>query len=133
MVVLSVTQILLMREAELSSSNIGNGLNVIRGCHFNEAGQFYAGLFSYGIGLERLMKLIIMYSHFELYGRHPTSKEFKSYGHKLNEMMSEVKSISLRLHIDGLSKTLEDDIISEIVEQVSAFAEKSRYYNLDNL
>jgi hypothetical protein len=51
---------LLNREAALSAQLLGNGLTSIRKYDFSSKGIFYSGMFSISIGLERILKIILV-------------------------------------------------------------------------
>ena len=122
---------LLGREAELAAQQLGNGLSSIRKYNFSAMGFFYTGIFSVTIGLERLLKLIILFDYKKRNQTYPNNDYLKKKGHKLSNLLEEAKSINSTNNY-GVDETVFDDSLSQvIIEFLNDFANQSRYYNLD--
>lgn len=119
----------------MASMSLGLGYTNLRKYNFGETGYFYSSMSLITIGLERLMKLIVIYDHRINYGKFPSNNELKSeYGHKLHNLFS--KSIDInsnRKYRNDCDALKEDSIYASIITFLSDFAEKARYYNLDCL
>ncbi|MBO9632302.1 MAG: hypothetical protein J7578_04240, partial [Chitinophagaceae bacterium] len=76
------TKILLSKEAALSSMNLGVGLTFIRKYDFAKLGFIYQSFFSLSIGLERIMKLILLYEYIYNHNSYPNFGYLKSKGHR---------------------------------------------------
>lgn len=128
------TELLLTREAALAAVSIGNGLTQVSRYNYAEVGYFYSGIFSYCIGLERVLKLILIDEHrLQHDGAFPSNEELKSHGHRLSDLIDLAVSISDRHGLGVDSSDLHDDIIKSIVVFLTDFAVGARYYNLDCL
>lgn len=125
----------LRREASMSSMAIGMGLTQIRKYDFKQNGYFYSGLLSYTSGIERLLKLILIYDYrLNNGGIFPNNSYLKSLGHKLNDLIDKAKKINVA-HSLGLNDNFldQDNIYKLIISLLTDYAVQARYYNLDYL
>lgn len=114
---------LLLIEGSLTAFALADGLDCLRKANVYEKGMYYKAFFSLSIGLERLLKLIIMYEYrIRNNGNFPDNKEIKTKGHNLYEMFNIV-----------VPEILENDLYNNIIKFLSNFAKTTRYYNLDVL
>lgn len=114
---------LLLIEGSLSAYALANGLDCLRKANVYEKGMYYQAFFSLSIGMERLLKLIIIYDYrIKNSGKFPDNKEIKQKGHDLYEMISALEP-----------QLLENEIYKNVIEFLSEFAKNTRYYNLDVL
>jgi hypothetical protein len=120
---------LLLKEGNLSMSSIGHGLTLLRKADLFSKGEFYQSFFQLTIGLERLMKLIIIQNYRIVHREFPTNQVLRSYGHKIDELYSEVSGY----YSGRLGNPIDLPICKEILSMLSSFATSSRYYNLDEL
>ena len=75
---------LLLLEGSLSGYAIGEGLECLRKANIYEKGMYYQAFFSLSIGIERLLKLIIIYEYRENHtGEFPDNNYIKNKGHKI--------------------------------------------------
>lgn len=113
----------LANEALLTSSLLGNGLNSLRKADLYNKGLYYQGFFSLSIGIERLLKIIVInkyrVDHDEAF---PTDINPRDFGHDLIKLCeyTDIKMNSNPLHI-------------KILTFLNDFAKKSRYYNIDSM
>jgi len=115
---------LLLNEAKLTCSMLGNGLNSLRKSSILNVGLYYQSFFSLSIGIERLLKIIIIIKYrCENNGFFPTSEEIKvkSFGHNIIKL------------IDFLDIKIENEIELKILEFLNNFSKKSRYFNIDGI
>lgn len=115
---------LLLNEAKLTCSMLGNGLNSLRKSNLFNLGLYYQSFFSLSIGIERLLKIIIITKfRCENNGLFPISEEIdlKSFGHNIIKL------------IDYLDIKIEDKIELKILEFLNDFNKKSRYFNIDGI
>ena len=114
---------LLLLEGSLSGYAIGEGLECLRKANIYEKGIYYQAFFSLSIGIERLLKLIIIYDYRENHiGEFPDNNYIKSKGHDLYEMFEIINP-----------QILENRTYNAIIKFLSNFAQTTRYYNLDIL
>ena len=111
---------LLANEASLTSSLLGSGLNALRRADTYNKGLYYQAFFSLSIGIERLLKIIIINQHrCKNDGAFPKDIELKKLGHNLIELCEHTGiSFTNSLHI-------------KIIEFLGNFSMKARYYNID--
>lgn len=113
----------LANEAALTSSLLGNGLNTLRKADMYNKGLYYQAFFSLSIGIERLLKIIIInqyrVANNEVF---PTDINPKKLGHDLIKLCeyASIKFESDSLHI-------------KIINFLNDFSKKSRYYNIDSM
>lgn len=114
---------LLANEAHLTKSLLSTGLHALRKADVEHMGLFYQALFSLSIGLERMLKIImIMKFRVKNDGGFPENHEVKNCRHNLKKLLKEIDVVSF-------NNEISDDIISFL----NAFADKDRYYNFDSL
>lgn len=114
---------LLLIEGSLASTILAEGLNCLRKADIYQKGMYYQAFFSLSIGIERLLKLIIIYDYrAKNSGKMPENRVIKEKGHNLYEMINIVAP-----------KILENDLNKIIIRFLSEFAKYSRYYNLDTI
>lgn len=112
---------LLANEATLTASMLSSGLHALRKANTFQKGLFYQAFFSLSIGIERLLKIIIITQYrCKNEGEFPVSKQLKNYGHDLLKLSEIVGATNY-----------EKDIHKEILSFLSKFAKSSRYYNID--
>lgn len=131
----SEQDILLSRESALASLSLSNGLELIRKYDFVKHGYATQAFFMLSIGLERLLKLIVIYNYRRLNQNvFPENAVLKKAGHNIKKLLNEAKKIAYDLGKSDLFETLESDpIYTLIVDFLTDFAHKARYYNLDIL
>ncbi len=114
---------LLANEASLTSSLLGNGLNSLRKANIYNKGLYYQAFFSLSIGVERLLKMIVITQYrSEHDGEFPVDIDMRKLGHNLNKLCQNT-SIKFK----------KDSIHEKIVMFLDDFARKSRYYNIDSM
>lgn len=128
-------EILLVREASMASMSIGIGLTHIRKYDFVQPGFFYSSLYSITTGIERLMKLILIYRYrVENSDKFPNNGQLKAFGHNISDLFSLSLSINSQFGFKNEDDLFKKDILYGIILNfLSDFATQSRYYNLDTL
>ena len=128
------TYSLLAQEGYLISSCLATGLTELRKADVHHKGAFYTALFNLSIGLERLMKAVVIIDHMlEHNMKAPTTKILKSYGHNILDLHVTCVGISAKrgLHIKPYAEF--DAIDQGVLRSLNDFAIISRYHNLDSL
>jgi len=126
--------ILLSREASMSAMAVGQGLTSLRKYDFGQTGYFYSSLLQLTTGIERLLKIIIIYKHRLNHNRFPDNKELRNYGHNLNELFSHSVEIAEEFECSKfIIRSPEKLLCNNIIILLSDFAMQARYYNLDIL
>lgn len=130
----SPTFVLLSQEAYLARSSLAGGLTSLRNATFPDKGAFYAGFFNTSIGLERVMKLIVVVDHMLQSNYVPPSKsQLKAYGHDLVALYASCVVAAQRIGLVAIHPPIIGSIEERILVFLSEFATWSRYYNLDSL
>lgn len=128
------TKNLLAKEAALSSMNLGVGLTFIRRYDFTSLGFIYQSFFSLSVGLERIMKLILLYEYIYVHNSYPDFKYLKSKSHRLTDLWTEVRKLVAKYSCSKYFDYLDSDpIFSIIIQNLSDFATQNRYFHLNEL
>lgn len=122
---------LLLKEAGLSSSCIGQGLTSLRKANFVTKWNYYQAFFLLTIGIERLLKIIIITNYrAENGGAFPSNKYLKGLGHDIKQLIAITEGYN---YGNYKPKPITDEIQLDIVDFLTIFAKTSRYYNIDAL
>lgn len=126
---------LLLREASLASKNLGIGLTELRKYSFANKGSFFHSMVSITTGMERLLKLIVIYTYrIDNNGSFPSNRILKNqYGHKINNLISSVRSFEETKKYGVDWSTIDEGISLRIISLLADYANFARYYNLDYL
>ena len=125
----------LTREVSLAAQVLCSGLTALRKAEMTRTGTYYEAFFALSIGFERLCKIAIILDYaIDHDGAFPTDKRLKNIGHDLERLLCESRRIRAKHPItDHLSMFPEDAAVTRIISFLSAFAQTTRYYNLDFL
>ncbi|MCB9312419.1 MAG: hypothetical protein H6568_06605 [Lewinellaceae bacterium] len=127
-------QNLLFKEAALSSMNLGVGLTFLRKYNFAQLGFIYQAFFSLSVGIERLIKLMILYEYIYNNDNYPPKNFLKSKGHDIEKLFEEAKILAKKYSQEHLIDKIEKcEISSKIIKNLSDFAKVNRYFQLDKL
>lgn len=125
----------LAREAGIAGHSISSGLEALRKANYADKGLYNHAFFGLSIGLERLLKLIVLIDFAILNGgTYPDDTYFRKLGHNIQLLYSEARIVHERLskprdRFEIPSSGLESDIIAFLAR----FATSTRYYNLNFL
>jgi hypothetical protein len=127
-----------LREADIARMAIADGLASLRKANHMEHGYYNRAFFGLSIGLERLLKLVILIDYGLTHdGEYPTNRLFKTaYGHDLVKLFAAAEKVRVRLSNENraFQWSLPDpDLARRIFAVLSEFGRQSRYYNLDLL
>lgn len=127
--------IALMREASMSSMAIGTGLTHIRQYDFTCTGFFYSGVLSFTSGVERLLKIILIYDYRLNNGdAFPNNGYLKALSHRLDSLLTKAREINKNQSLNVNDSFFDQDsLYQRLVSFLSDFAVQARYYNLDYL
>jgi hypothetical protein len=126
----------LIQEAGIAAELLAAGLGALRKANYAQQRLYYHAFFGLSIGLERLMKLVVLIDYvIENGGQFPDSNWLKrTYGHNLIRLFSGTKQVRSSFSPSELRWELEDeDVTNSILFVLSDFATATRYYNLDLL
>jgi hypothetical protein len=127
--------LLLQQEGYLIRTSLAQGLTLLRSANLDEKGHYYGAFFGLSVGLERLIKVIIILDHMANNALIPPNRSLlKKYSHDLNALFSHSQVIASAKPRHPLCSIVSGTIEDEIVKHLSAFAENcGRYANLDSL
>jgi hypothetical protein len=122
------------KEASMSAVSICVALTHIRKYDFVRFGYFYSAMSMYATGIERLLKLIIIYDYrINNNDQFPDNNYLKKYSHKIVDLVETVKEYKNKYSMNKIEDIFVDDIYNKIIKVISDFAIQARYYNLDYL
>lgn len=125
--------LLLIREAGLASMAIGEGLTFLRKNNFTKHPYALYSFFSLTTGLERLLKLILIYEYRKVNSDFPKNNYLKKYSHNLIDLFEKAKQIANSIGCVETYSDVNNKICTNILILLNEFAKSSRYYNLDML
>lgn len=124
----------LEHEAQLTQSILTSGLQEIANAELTDyrKGRFYGGAFQLSMGLERLMKLIVILDHMLKNEYKPPSEKYLriEIGHNLEKLYKRIKNLSIEHREEAFC---EESHEYETLKVLSDFAMGARYYNLNKL
>ena len=134
---LSESFALLQQEGFLTRSSLLAGFNSLRKANVDDInkGFFYSAFFELSIGLERLMKLVIVIDYMSKNNLAPmTDEELKNkYGHRIESLYIACKKLSTEMNRPNENFFDQADFEWNIIHFLHEFALSSRYYNLSKL
>lgn len=113
-------------EAIVVSEQLAQGVYYISHIHKND-NIYYPMFFNLSIGFERLFKLIIVTNR--IINGEITKTKIKSFNHNLSTLKEQVDDIAKNYNTP--SQHIENPIHTSIIDALSEFAKKDRYYNFD--
>ena len=118
------------REAELAKRLACSGLTALRKATPSRPGIYYDAFFGRSNALERFAKLAWLIDECtQRNGAFPTDQDLRTVGHDIEAL---VKKATLIASKRGQSQPFpSDNITDHIIKFLSAFAERTRYYNID--
>src|SRR5882757_10700227 len=127
--------IALSREAGVAAMSMAEGLTAMRKADFTRHAYASHSFFAVSIGLERLMKLIVLYEYWLTHNKKfPDNGYLKSLGHQIVKLFEVCLQIAEKHGYSSYFEAIKDDpLCREILAFLDDFAVKSRYYNLDSL
>jgi len=121
---------LLQKEAYLIHSCLAKGLTDFKKANLGSLGLYYTGLFQLTIGIERLTKIIFIVNYMKFNNLKLPNKILE--GHKISELVNECINISKHNKYDQEIFNY-GEIKLDIINLLTAFAEKTRYENINKL
>jgi len=128
--------LLIQQEAFLARSSLLSGLDALRKANVNDTdkGRFYESFFLLSIGLERLMKLMVICHHMANNQLNtPSNAVLRAAGHNLLDLYEACCNIAISEMPRPPAFVRDGELEFEILRFLSEFAIYSRYYNLDKI
>ena len=124
---------LLTLEGYLFHGALTHGLTALRSADVSRKGSFYTAFFQLSIGLERLMKVVVLIDHMARNSLAlPSNKTLKDLGHDLVELFDHLHGLPNPAP-NPLTTIKRDSVAFAILTFLSEFAKRTRYYSLDSL
>ena len=124
---------LINSECQFTQEIINIGITQIRKADCQKRGLYYQAFTCLSVGLERLMKLILVTQTYKDENRFLSEEELKGIGHKISDLYSRCREIGIQYNIRG-NFSENDELYNKIIHILSEFAETghdNRYYNLN--
>ena len=124
---------LINSECQFIQEMINMGMTQIRKANFQKKGLYYESFTCLTVGLERLLKLIIILDNYNDSNTFYTQEQLKRLGHKINNLYSKCVNIGNKYGVDK-KYSENDNIYNSIIDILSEFADNggnNRYYNLN--
>lgn len=124
---------MLSQEGSLAQNSLLSGIEALGKLNYDKTGTFYAAFFQLSIGLERLMKIVVIIDYkIKNDLRNPPGKQIRSLGHDLVAAYGVCKQLASD-RSKNMSQWYEPDTAEhDVLVHLSQFAKGARYYNLDS-
>ncbi|MEE5059309.1 hypothetical protein V2J93_10970 [Pseudomonas alliivorans] len=133
----SRTFTLLQQEGHLARTSLLAGIDLLLKANLDDRkiGNFYSAFFQLTIGIERILKLVVITHHMlENDYKPPTDEELrKKYGHNIKATYLYALSIHNKWGDEKVAAPISGSAEDEILDFLEKFANKARYYNLREL
>lgn len=131
------TFLLLQNEGLLMQGCFKTSLAALRTMHSAQSGPGYVVFFNYSIGLERLSKVLLLLDHWHRNRQFPSESELKQYGgkggHDVEMLYKSVTNLFQQYGVEQHDKLEVDATDEKLLNFLSGFAKRSRYFNLNTL
>jgi hypothetical protein len=128
---------LLQNEGYLMQGCFKSSLSGLLQAQSAQPGPFYSAFFNYAIGLERLLKVLLMLDRWHADREFPENSELKKFGgksgHNLAILHQSVLTLFPKYHVEWQKTWDLDQINKDLLDFLADFANGSRYFNLDQL
>jgi hypothetical protein len=128
---------LLQSEGYLMQHCFKSSLHGLRASTNAQPGPYYAAFFNYCIGLERLLKILLLLDSWHRERKFPIDKQLRQYGgpsgHNVAMLFATVHKLFPDYRVMWKDTWALDDINKDFVGFLADFANGSRYFNLDKL
>ena len=131
---LSPEHLVLNREAGIAAELLASGATLLGRANYAHTGLYGQAFFNLSIGFERAAKLVYIADYaINHSGSFPSNDVLKKkIGHDLDQLFSHAEVVSAKWRNGkDYSERPNSDIHNGIVQTLTEFAHKTRYYNLD--
>src|SRR5258708_25144017 len=125
---------LLAQECDLAKASLLGSLTAFSYMDVSQTGTMYSAFFQAAIGLERLMKLVVIVDHNVKHDlSNPTDKQLRKAGHDLGGLYETCTALAAENSLE-ISEWFSGDVLErQMLDFLSKFAMASRYYNLNTI
>lgn len=124
---------LLQNEGFLMQGCFKSSLADLREADSALPGRFYAAFFNYAIGLERLLKIILLLDKWHRERKFLTDDDLRAKGHNVQKLYKAARALFSQYTVQWKPSYEPDKINSDILSFLANFANGNRYYNLTAL
>ena len=128
---------LLQNEGHLFQGCFKSSIVALRRGQSADRGRYYAASFNFAIGLERLLKVLLILDNWRRERCLPNSQEIRRHGrksgHDIERLYAAVKELFAVYRVSCPAGFEPDDLDLDLLSYFSDFAKMSRYFNLDML
>jgi hypothetical protein len=125
---------MLAQEGSLTQSALLSGLEFLCKANYDKKGSFYSAFFQLSIGLERLMKIVIILDYKANNAlKSPTNKQLRTFGHDILGAYEKCKTFAADRGKTADAWFDAGSVEYDMLTFLSEFADGARYYNLDQL
>lgn len=133
----SRTFTLLQQEGHLARASLLSGIDLLLKANLDESkiGNFYSAFFQLTIGIERILKLVVITNHMlENNYIPPTDEELrKKYGHNIKATYLYALTVRNKWGHEKVVTPASGSVEEKMLDFLESFANKARYYNLREL
>lgn len=124
---------MMSQEGNLAQHSLLSGIEAIGKLNYDKTGTFYAAFFQLSVGLERLMKIVVIIDHKSKNNlKNPSGKQIRNLGHDLVVAYEICKQLAADRG-RGMAEWHESGSVEyKVLRHLSQFAKGARYYNLDS-
>ncbi len=127
------TFFLVQNEGALMQGCFKSSLNDLREASSAQPGPFYAAFFNYAVGLERLLKIILLLDKWHRERKFLSDEELRAKGHNVERLYKEARTLFPHYPIEWKAAYEPDNINRDLLSFLANFANGNRYYNLNAL
>jgi hypothetical protein len=98
-----------------------------------QPGPFYAAFFNYAIGLERLLKILLLMDKWHRERQFLSDKELKAKSHGVENLYKDARTLFPQYPVAWKDAYEPDAINRDLLSFLAGFANGNRYYNLNAL
>jgi len=125
--------LLLQNEGALLQGCFKSSLLALRNGSSVQRGLFYVAFFNYAIGLERLIKVILLLDHWHRKRAFLTDTELRKFSHNLEMLYKSSEDLFGCYDVGRRTDFEADKIDRKLLGFLSEFAKSNRYFNLASL
>lgn len=121
------------QEGNMTQYCLLSGVEFLGKLNYDRTGTFYPAFFQLSIGLERLMKIVVIIDHKGKHGlANPPGKMVRNLGHDLVKTYGACRQIAIARGRDSSGWFGPDTVEHDVLTHLSLFAKGARYFNLDS-
>jgi hypothetical protein len=125
--------ILLQQEGHLMQGAFKSCFQTLRRTDNITQASLYSASFTYSIGIERLLKIILLMDSWQRERKFLDNETLRKQGHHLDTLYANARLLAQHYGLQWEAKYEPDQISADLLTFLSDFANGNRYYNLNAL